>query len=499
MALPELIEIVPLEKPVRAKITVPGSKSITNRALILAALADGEVTLHGALWSEDTQVMAEALRTLGFEVRVELDPDEFCNRTITVRGLGGRIPNAGTSEKPLELFVGNAGTAARFLAALVCLGNGVYRLSGVPRMHERPQAALFQALRELGYRVDSGNDKLPALFFGGSSGRESAQISPTPNGADSRPLLQGASGAARSCTVSITQSSQFASALLLCTRVGGWEVHIEGEDAEETPYVEMTKRMVEAFPARGGKFQIEPDASSGSYFLAADWLLSAGAWMAEFLKRTHYSEMPGRFGELWDWVRAAHRPGRIPRPNDGDPGISLRAWPESGWQIDGDFTAFIPLPDRISREGQLGDSIMAAIVISADLWGGLGMERREAGIEFTDLGRLRLQECERVTALRTELTKCGAKVVEKGETLTVWPSKLHGAEIETYNDHRMAMCFAILGLKVPGIKIHNPACVKKTFPNFFQKLAAPPPGGLGATILDVKTGRKLGMSELFAE
>src|SRR5882672_5448299 len=172
MPLPELIEIVPLDKPVRAEITVPGSKSITNRALILAALANGETTLQGALWSEDTQVMVEVLQKLGFEVKVEPDPEEFCNRTITVKGLGGKIPNAGTKEKPLELFVGNAGTAARFLAAMVCLGNGVYRLSGVPRMHERPQAALFLALRELGYRVESekGNDKLPVKIFGGRAG-----------------------------------------------------------------------------------------------------------------------------------------------------------------------------------------------------------------------------------------------------------------------------------------------------------------------------------------
>src|SRR6266513_2078776 len=162
MALPDLIEIIPLDKPVRAEITVPGSKSITNRALILAALANGETTLQGALWSEDTQVMVEGLKKLGFEVKVESDPDEFCNRTITVKGLDGKIPDAGTDEKPLEIFVGNAGTAARFLSALVCLGNGVYRLHGIPRMHERPQAALFKALRELGYRVDSPNDKLPA-------------------------------------------------------------------------------------------------------------------------------------------------------------------------------------------------------------------------------------------------------------------------------------------------------------------------------------------------
>jgi 3-phosphoshikimate 1-carboxyvinyltransferase len=121
---------------------------------------------------------------------------------------------------------------------------------------------------------------------------------------------------------------------------------------------------------------------------------------------------------------------------------------------------------------------------------------------FTDLARLRVQECERVVALRTELTKCGAKVVEKGDTLTVWPSPLHGAEIETYNDHRMAMCFAILGLKVPGIRIKNPACVKKTFPNFFQKLAAPPPHGLGAEIWEIKNGRRtrqLSGEDLFAD
>jgi len=124
--------------------------------------------------------------------------------------------------------------------------------------------------------------------------------------------------------------------------------------------------------------------------------------------------------------------------------------------------------------------------------------------KFTDLGRLRLQETERVVALRTELTKCGAKVIEEGDSLTVYPSKLeelHGAEIETYNDHRMAMCFAILGLKVPGIKIKNPACVKKTFPNFFQKVAGHPPNGLGAEIWEIRDGRRtrqLSGEDLFA-
>ncbi len=483
----------------RAEITVPGSKSITNRALILAALTEGEVTLTGALWSEDTQVMAEALRTLGFAVRVEDDPEEFCNRTITVKGLGGIIPNAGTPEQPLELYVGNAGTAARFLSAMVCLGNGVYRLSGVPRMHERPQAALFQALRELGYRVDSPNDKLPATMFGRAD---------LPVSQDARQRVP----AQRACTVSIEESSQFASALLLCARPGGWDVNVGGENAEESPYVAMTVKLIEACPEGGGKLQIEPDASSGSYFLAASRLVPVSV---------EYSDASGT-------TVATTRTNLT----------SVAHWPNSGWQVDERFGSILrrtvalqlglelarnPLlsdqsPSRcrqddptlsplqlarehlrghcpdgvplISRRADLGDSIMTAIVIAA-----FALEP----VRFADLGRLRLQECERVVALRTELTKCGAKVIEEGDTLTVYPSSLHGAEIETYNDHRMAMCFAILGLKVPGIKIQNPACVKKTFPNFFQKLAAPPPKGLGAEIRDGHTGRKLGMEELFAE
>jgi 3-phosphoshikimate 1-carboxyvinyltransferase len=453
MALPELIEIVPLDKPVRAEITVPGSKSITNRALVLAALADGETILIGALWSEDTQIMVECLQELGFMVNVAPDPDEVCNRTITVYGQGGTIPGGGTAENPLELFVGNAGTAARFLAALVCLGKGVYRLHGVPRMHERPQAALFQALRELGYRVDSENDKLPAVIFGSSRGNEA----PSKKSKIDQSLLTSA--ATKQCTVSIEESSQFASALLLCAKTGGWKVKVVGKNAEESPYVAMTSKMIEVFPKSGGKFQIEPDASSGSYFWGAAWLFERMGFGNEI--------------NVYDWPRT-----------------------ESQWQLDAQFRIYIGLGLNvgmkrvISRLNELADSIMTAIVLAPF-----------AGqpIKFTDLGRLRVQECERVVALRTELTRCGAKVIEEGDTLTVYPSKLHGAEIETYNDHRMAMCFAILGLKVPGIKIKNPACVKKTFPNFFQKVAAPPPQGLGATILDAQTGRKLELKELFAE
>jgi 3-phosphoshikimate 1-carboxyvinyltransferase len=139
---------------------------------------------------------------------------------------------------------------------------------------------------------------------------------------------------------------------------------------------------------------------------------------------------------------------------------------------------------------ELGDSIMTAIVLAP-----FGNEPKR----FTHLGRLRVQECERVYALKTELRKCGARVEEEGDTLTVYPGKLHGATIQTYNDHRMAMCFGTLALKVPGIRIENPSCVKKTFPNFFQKLAAPAPHGLGVTITEGATGRVLEVEELNAD
>jgi 3-phosphoshikimate 1-carboxyvinyltransferase len=426
MSLPEIIEIVPLESGAAAEISVPGSKSITNRALVLAALSSGEAVLRGALWSEDTQVMTDALRRLGFEITVTEDNHEPSNRSICVLGLGGIIPNGGTAENPLELFVGNAGTAARFLAALVCLGSGVYRLSGIKRMHQRPQAALFGALRQLGYEIDSPNGQLPAVIVGGGP----------------RPGF---------CRVDLEESSQFGSALLLAATAGGWKIDFTENSSEETPYLEMTRRLIAAFPRGGREFQIEPDASSASYFLAANWLL----------RRTPSAR------------------------------IGVAAFPKSNWQIDSAFVRFLPLSGEISRRSDLGDSIMTAIAIAPFAAG---------PVKFTHLERLRVQESERVAGLRVELAKCGAVVLEDGESLTVFPSggKMHGAEIETYDDHRMAMCFGVLGLKMSGIKIKNPSCVKKTFPNFFQKLAAPPPSGLGAVILDVGTSHPLREDQLFA-
>jgi len=197
----------------------------------------------------------------------------------------------------------------------------------------------------------------------------------------------------------------------------------------------------------------EPDASSGSYFWAAHWLLA---------HKFRGSE------------------------------IAVRAWPKSDWQVDARFPNYLPLAENISRETDLGDSIMTAIIAAPFA---------STPVSFNHLGRLRVQETERVQALKTELNKCSHPeicAIESGDTLRVLPMPLRGAEIETYHDHRMAMCFAVLGLVTPGIRIRNPGCVKKTFPDFFQKLATAPPHGLGAKIIDSATGASLNVSDLFA-
>jgi 3-phosphoshikimate 1-carboxyvinyltransferase len=419
--LPALIEVSPPRGQKESRVVLPGSKSLTNRALILAALARAPVVLRGALWSEDTQAMVECLERLGFGVVVADDPAEPANRTLTVHGAGGRIPNAGTPDKPLELFVENAGTAARFLPPMLCLGHGSYRVSGIERMHQRPQAALVAALRQLGYRIDTPNERLPAVIHGSG---------PRPGAA---------------CKVSVEQSSQFASALLLSAGIGGWQIAVTGANEDELPYVDMTRRLVKDFPRNGGTYGIEADASGASYFWGADWLL-----------------------------------------RESGSRVMVVPTPRSGMQADQNFLNLVAQGTwrpAYSRQTDLADSIMTAIVLAPFA---------PEPTRFTELGRLRVQECERVKALRSELTKCGARVEESGDTLTIHPGPLHGAEIETYNDHRVAMCFGMLGLRVPGMRLHNPACVRKTFPNFFAKLAE-----LG-TVIEDADGKLLSGDELLA-
>jgi 3-phosphoshikimate 1-carboxyvinyltransferase len=276
-----------------------------------------------------------------------------------------------------------------------------------------PQGALFEALRQLGYSIDSAGDKLPAIIQG---------VGPRPG--------------AR-CRVRIDASSQFASALLLAATRGQWHVTVEGENAEESSYVRLTSEMIASFPQQAGTFAVEPDASSASYFWGAGWALDK---------------------------RAATRSSRI----------RVADWMQHSWQIDARFPSILQsFPKTISRRQDLGDSIMTAIVLAPFA---------EEPKTFVELGRLRVQESERVQALHIELKKCGATVIEEGDTLRIVPGLLHGAEIETYEDHRMTMCFAMLGLVVPGIRIRNPECVTKTFPDFFLKLSQPPPSGLGVLV-----------------
>lgn len=430
MPLPDLIAIDPLERLPRAHVVVPGSKSITNRALILAALAEGETRLEGALWSEDTQVMVACLQQLGFSIAVEPDPGEPGNRILVVQGQSGAVPPGGSENAPLELHVGNAGTAARFLMAFLCLGQGCYRLAGIDRMHERPQSGLVDALRELGYRIDTENGRLPVNIFGG--GKRSAR-----------------------CVVDISQSSQFASALILSGATGGWGIEFSGGTIENSPYVRMTLEMVKQFVKNPASVSVEPDASSGSYFYALNAL-----------------GLDSDEGVDADGLR-----------------VQVDRWPDSGWQIDAEFPRFLSATQPISRESDLGDSIMTAIVLGVVAPGPR---------EFRDLGRLRVQECERVEALRTELSRCGIDVVERGDSLIVKPGAPKPAQIETYNDHRMAMCFSVLALRFPGICIRHPRCVAKTFPTFFQKLATPPPFGLGAVIRDGDSNEQLEGDKLIA-
>lgn len=458
MTLPAALEVVPLSAPVAARITVPGSKSETNRALILAALGAGRTVIRGALWSDDTEVMVACLRTLGCDVEVLPDEEEPGNRTFVVDGCGGDLAPGGTAARPVELYVGNAGTAARFLTALVALGQGAYKLSGTPRMHERPQGALFAALRQLGYRVDASG----------------------PNG-DRMPVTVHGDGAhPGACEVSIAESSQFASALLLCAAHGEWDVTITDGNVDELPYVYMTEQVIDVFPQtfeddlEDAEYAVEGDTSSASYFVGANLLL-----------RLAHSQ------------RAK---SGIPAPPASDlraPSIEVANWPHSGWQFDERFAAFCEAAVAgdpaavVSRTTDLGDSILTAIVCAPLL---------ARPVRFVGLDRLRVQECDRVAALYEGLTNCGADIVMEGDDLIVSPSadRLHGARIRTFDDHRIAMCFAMLGLVVPGIVIEDPACVSKTFPNFFTKLAGPLPGGLGVTLRDAGTGKALPLDGLDA-
>jgi 3-phosphoshikimate 1-carboxyvinyltransferase len=388
--LPDPFPIPPAKGPLDAVVGIPGSKSLTNRALVLAALSRGPVQLDGALWAEDTQVMVDCLRKLGFKVEEQPDPLNAGNRILAVEGRGGEVP-----AREAELFVGTAGTAARFLSAVCALGKGTYRMDGTPRMRERPMKEVFDALRELGAEVKDKEGKLPAEIRG--------------------PIRPG------KVRVDGKESSQFASALLLVAKAAGIEV-----ETPSSPYVEMTRGMLGSWNWGGEVFAIEPDASSASYFLALRHLLG---------------------GKL-----------EIPR------------WPKSSLQVDHRFTSFLPPPAKVSRKTDLGDSAMTLAIVAAAL---------KQSFCLVDAANMRRQECDRIQALVAELKKCGVPAVERKSGFAIEPAAaFRPAKIETYRDHRMAMSFAVLGCVDalgngrPWISIRDPRCVDKTFPGFFEALAA---------------------------
>ncbi|MGD9712108.1 MAG: 3-phosphoshikimate 1-carboxyvinyltransferase [Thermomicrobiales bacterium] len=427
MTFPAVLAIMPVDGPIDATIPIPGSKSITNRALLVAALADGRSELTGALFSDDTRYMATALNQLGIGV----ESDEAVCR-FTVSGKGGTIP-----EPQGDLFVGNAGTAMRFLVAALTLGHGTYRIDGIPRMRKRPIGPLLDALNQLGATVSSeeGTDCPPV--------RIEAQGLP--------------GGIAR---IRGDQSSQYFSALLMAAPYARNGVRIEViGDLVSKPYMSMTGKVMNDFGVvadldtvdwmtfevgsgqhyTGRQYAVEPDASNASYFFAAAAItggrvrvdgLGSGSTQGDLGFVRVLEAMGANVTVASDFTEVAG-------PRDG----RLRG-------VDLDLNA-------ISDTAQT----LAAIAPFA-----------EGPTTIRGVHHARLKETDRVTAVATELRKLGQLVDERHDGLTITPRPIQAADIETYDDHRMAMSFAIAGLRSPGVRILDPGCVQKTFPDYFDRL-----------------------------
>lgn len=419
----------------RGSIRLPGSKSISNRTLLLAALAEGDTRVRDVLDSDDTRYMLEALRRLGIEITAE------SANTLIVRGAAGAFPL-----KSADLFLGNAGTAFRPLTAVLAIAGGEYRLSGVERMHERPIGDLVDALRRIGARIDYlGNEGFPPLL-----------IHPAAIEVDTPVRVRG------------SVSSQFVTALLMALPLTGRRctLEIEGELISK-PYVEMTLNTMRRFGVnvrREGwaKFEIPPeryrtpgeifvegDASSASYFLAAgaiSGLSGGGPVRVEGIGRQSI-QGDVRFAEVLERIGAAIRTGdNWIEAGAGTP--RLRKFKA----FDIDFNA---MPDA---------AMTAAITaLFAD-----------GPCVLRNIGSWRVKETDRIAAMATELRKLGAQVEAGDDFLKVVPPAGFSADaaIDTYDDHRMAMCFSLAALGGVPVRINDPECVGKTFPRYFEALAS---------------------------
>jgi 3-phosphoshikimate 1-carboxyvinyltransferase len=418
--------VQPLKQPPSATVRVPGSKSITNRALVLAALHSRgrECFLGNVLDSEDTEVMQRALCQLGFDLF-----GESC-----VGGLRISSPQAACSipVPDAELFVANSGTTMRFLTAMVCLGHGRYRLDGIPRMRERPIEDLLTALRQLGAKVFSEqNNGCPPVVVEADG-------------------LRGGS-----IRIKGDVSSQFLSALLLVapSAEGDIEIEITGELVSR-PYVNMSVAMLRQWgltiqtptdllfhiPGRQRgtmwNYQIEPDASAASYFLGAAAITGGRIVIPSLSERSLQGDM--RFADVLRQM-----------------GCILGQ--EQGWP----FVQGAPLHGIDVDMNDISDTVMTLAAVACFA---------EGPTTIRNVAHIRHKETERLAALAAELRRVGAGVEEFADGLTIVPRPLHGAEIETYKDHRMAMSMALIGLRVPGIVIKDPGCVAKTYPGFFADL-----------------------------
>ncbi|MGE0541571.1 MAG: 3-phosphoshikimate 1-carboxyvinyltransferase [Dehalococcoidia bacterium] len=417
------ITLTPAARPIDATVELPGSKSYTNRALLIAALADGPSRISRALFSDDTHYMQQALTTLGIDVSADAGA-----ATFVIEGGGGHIPATAA-----ELFIGNAGTAARFLTAAVALGHGRYVVDGVARMRERPIEPLLDGLRQLGVDARSQFDNgCPPV------------------------LVQAAGMPGGPVRVRGDISSQYISALLLTGpyAVQGLHLEVEGE-LVSAPYLDMTAGIMadfgveveddrgRAFHVRSGQryrgrdYTVEPDASNASYFFAAA-AVTGGRVRVPHLGRS------SRQGDLGLLTVLAQMGCVVSWDDDG---VEVRG-PERLAGVTADFT----------RMGDVATTL-AAIAPFAD-----------APVTINGIAQTHFEECDRPVATATELRRMGIRVDETWDSLTIHPGEPQPATIETYGDHRMAMSFAITGLRAPGITIAGPECVAKTFPEFFTVL-----------------------------
>ncbi len=422
---PPQFSLTPARAPVQAHVTLPGSKSITNRALLLASLADGTSRLLHPLHSDDTEYMTEALRCLGVCIDHEGD-------TVVVQGMGGAL----SASSCARLFIGNSGTTVRFLTAAACLappGTSVV-LDGTARMRERPIRDLLGALLLLGVQAESvnGHGCPPVRVRGG-----------------------GMAGGA--CRLAGDVSSQFLSAILQTAPFARQDVEIEiVGDLVSRPYVDMTQAVMGAFGAemenddyqrlrvRAGQhyhardYEIEADASNASYFLAAAAVTGGRVTLDNLGSDSIQGDM--RFADVLERMGCTVTRG---------PQISV----VGPARLSAINISMEDIPDTAQT--------LAVCVAFAD-----------GPSHITGLASLRVKETDRLRAVAVELTKLGVRVEEGPDYWIIQPpadNVYAAAQIDTYDDHRMAMAFAVAGLRAPGVVINEPGCVAKTFPDFWQR------------------------------